>query len=142
MKLITILLPLFLLMPLLSDAQCRAFTKNQCLPQLDGYVQNDNYNSAMLIPGDDAELLLTFYGGKEYRLVVCAHPILGSVDYEITDTNGDSIYKGNTGSGNSFDFKMVNTQQLIVKLHVPDQKSSVSTHEGCVSVLVGSKEAN
>jgi hypothetical protein len=142
MKLITILLPLFLLMPLLSDAQCRAFTKNQCLPQLDGYVQNDNYNSAMLIPGDDAELLLTFYGGKEYRLVVCAHPILGSVDYEITDTNGDSIYKGNTGEGNSFDFKMVNTQQLIVKLHVPDQKSSVSTHEGCVSVLVGSKEAN
>ena len=142
MKLIKILLPLFLLMPLLSDAQCRAFTKNQCLPQLDGYVQNDNYNSAMLIPGDDAELLLTFYGGKEYRLVVCAHPILGSVDYEITDTNGDSIYRGNTGAGNTFDFKMVNTQQLIVKLHVPDQKSSVSTHEGCVSVLVGSKEAN
>jgi hypothetical protein len=129
-------------MPVLSDAQCRAFTKNQCLPQLDGYVQNDNYNSAMLIPGDDAELLLTFYGGKEYRLVVCAHPILGSVDYEITDTNGDSIYRGNTGTGNTFDFKMVNTQQLIVKLHVPDQKSSVSTHEGCVSVLVGSKEAN
>jgi hypothetical protein len=142
MKLITILLSLFLLMPVLSDAQCRAFTKNQCLPQLDGYVQNDNYNSAMLIPGDDAELLLTFYGGKEYRLVVCAHPILGSVDYEITDTNGDSIYRGNTGAGNTFDFKMVNTQQLIVKLHVPDQKSSVSTHEGCVSVLVGSKEAN
>jgi hypothetical protein len=142
MKLIKILLPLLLLMPLLSDAQCRAFTKNQCLPQLDGYVQNDNYNSAMLIPGDDAELLLTFYGGKEYRLVVCAHPILGSVDYEITDTNGDSIYRGNTAAGNSFDFKMVNTQQLIVKLHVPEQKSSVSVHEGCVSVLVGSKEAN
>ena len=142
MKLFKILLPLLLLMPLVSDAQCRAFTKNQCLPQLDGYVQNDNYNSAMLIPGDDAELLLTFYGGKEYRLVVCAHPILGTVDYEITDTNGDSIYRGNTGTGNSFDFKMVNTQQLIVKLHVPEQKSAVSVHEGFVSVLVGSKEAN
>jgi len=142
MKLFNILFPLFLLFPILSDAQCRAFTKNQCLPMLDGYVQNDNYNSATLIPGDDAELLLTFYGGKEYRLVVCAHPILGSVDYEITDTNGDSIYKGNTAAGNSFDFKMVNTQQLIVKLHVPEQKSTVSVHEGCVSVLVGSKESN
>jgi len=142
MKLIHILFSLFLMMPLLMDAQCRAFTKNQCLPQLDGYVQNDNYNSAMLVPGDDAELLLTFYGGKEYRLVVCAHPILGSVDYEITDTNGDSIYRSNTAGGNSFDFKMSNTQQLIVKLHVPEQKSSVSVHEGCVSVLVGSKESN
>ena len=142
MKLIHIVFSLFLLIPMLSEAQCRAFTKNQCLPALDGYVQNDNYNSAMLVPGDDAELLLTFYGGKEYRLVVCAHPILGSVDYEITDTNGDSIYRGNTAGGNSFDFKMVNTQQLIVKLHVPEQKSAVSVHEGCVSVLVGSKETN
>jgi hypothetical protein len=142
MKLIKILLPLLLLMPMASDAQCRAFTKNQCLPQLDGYVQNDNYNSAVLVPGDDAELLLTFYGGKEYRLVVCAHPVLGSVEYEITDTNGDSIYRGNTGAGNSFDFKMVNTQQLIVKLRVPDQKSDNMVHEGCVSVLVGHKEAN
>lgn len=142
MKLIKIFIPLFLLMPILSDAQCRAFTKNQCLPLLDGYVQNDNYNSATLISGDDAELLLTFYGGKEYRLVVCAHPILGSVDFEVTDTNGDSIYRGNTAAGNSFDFKMVNTQQLIVKLHVPEQKSAVSVHEGCVSVLVGSKESN
>lgn len=141
MKLLNILFPILLLMPVLSDAQCRAFTKNTCLPLLNGFIQNDNYNSAMLAPGDDAELLLTFYGGKEYRLVVCGHPILGSVDYEITDTNGDSIYKANTGSGNTFDFKMVNTQQLIVKLRVPEQKSAVSAHEGCISVMVGSKES-
>jgi hypothetical protein len=142
MKLIKILLPLLMLMPLASDAQCRAFTKNECLPLLSGYVQNDNYNSAQLFPGDDAELLLTFYGGKEYRMVVCAQPILGGVDFEVTDTNGDSIYKGNTAGGNTFDFKMVNTQQLIVKLHVPEQKSAVMQHEGCVSVLIGSKESN
>jgi hypothetical protein len=142
MKLIKILLPLLMLLPVAADAQCRAFTKNECLPLLSGYVQNDNYNSAQLFPGDDAELLLTFYGGKEYRMVVCAQPILGGVDFEVTDTNGDSIYKGNTAAGNTFDFKMVNTQQLIVKLHVPEQKSAVMVHEGCVSVLIGSKESN
>lgn len=142
MKLLNIILPLVLLMPIASDAQCRAFTKNQCLPLLEGYVQNDNYNSAMLVPGDEAELLMTFYGGKEYRLVVCAHPILGSVDYEITDTSGESIYKGNSAANSSFDFKMTNTQQLIVKLAVPLQNSTVSSHEGCVSVMAGSKEMN
>ncbi|MBX7052223.1 MAG: hypothetical protein K1X54_09325 [Flavobacteriales bacterium] len=142
MKLYKIILPLVLLAPFVADAQCRAFTKNQCLPQLDGYIQNDNYNSAMLVPGDEAELLLTFYGGKEYRLVVCAHPILGSVDFEITDTGGESIYKGNSAENGVFDFKMTSTQQLIVKLRVPEQKSSVSTHEGCVSVMAGSKELN
>jgi hypothetical protein len=60
MKLYKIILPLVLLAPFVADAQCRAFTKNQCLPQLEGYIQNDNYNSAMLVPGDEAELLLTF----------------------------------------------------------------------------------
>ncbi len=140
MKLYRIILPLVFLLPLIADAQCRAFTKNQCLPLLEGYVQNDNYNSAMLVPGDEAELLLTFYAGKEYRMVVCAHPILGSVDFEITDTSGESIFKGNSASTGTFDFKMTNTQQLIVKLRVPAQKASVSAHEGCVSVMVGSKE--
>ena len=128
------------LAPFIADAQCRAFTKNRCLPMLEGYSQNDNYNSAMLVPGDEAELLLTFYGGKEYRLVVCAHPILGSVDYEITDTSGEPVYKGNSEVNGIFDFKMANTQQLIVKLRVPEQKSTVSAHEGCVSVMIGSKE--
>ena len=34
-----------------ADAQCRTFTKKRCLPQLEDYVQNDNYNTAVLIPG-------------------------------------------------------------------------------------------
>lgn len=140
MRLIKYILPIILLMPLASDAQCRAFTKNRCLPLLEGYVQNDNYNSAMLVPGDEAELLLTFYGGKEYRMVLCAHPILGRVDFEVSDTNGDSIYKGNSEEGQVFEFKMANTQQLIVKIMVPKQQSAVSSHEGCVSVMLGSKE--
>jgi hypothetical protein len=140
MKLYKIIVPLLVVMPFLADAQCRAFTKNRCLPMLEGYVQNDNYNSAMLIPGDEAELLLTFYGGKEYRLVVCAHPQLGNVDFEITDTSGESIFKGNSESSGTFDFKMANTQQLIVKLRVAPQESAVAPPEGCVTVMVGSKE--
>lgn len=107
---------------------------------LEGYVQNDNYNSALLVPGDEAELLLTFYGGKEYRLLLCSHPILGKVEFEVKDTNGELIYAGNSEDKQLFDFKMANTQQLIVKIKVPEQTNSVSTHEGCVSVMVGSKE--
>jgi hypothetical protein len=129
-----------LLLPGFADAQCRAFTKNKCLPLLDGYVQNDNYNSAVLVPGDEAELLLTFYSGKEYRIVVGSHPILGDVEFEIVDTNDEMIYNSKTSDNKSlFDFKMSNTQQLIVKVRVPKQDSAIQ-HEGCVTVLVGSKE--
>ncbi len=132
------------MLPLASNAQCRSFTKKRCLPQLEGYIQNDNFNSAVLIPGDEAELLLTFYAGKEYRLLVCGHPVLGDLQFEVLDTDEQLIYSNNGKEGeaqSSFDFKVASTQQLIVRIRVPDTDSpSTLLHEGCVSVMVGSKE--
>ncbi len=145
MKFLKIILPLLLLMPLMSSAQCRSFTKKRCLPQLEGYIQNDNFNSAVLIPGDEAELLLTFYAGKEYRLLVCGHPVLGDLQFEVLDTDEDLIYSNNGKDGDAgsmFDFKVSSTQQLIVRIRVPDVESPTTLlHEGCVSVMVGSKES-
>jgi len=111
---------------------------------LDGYVQNDNYNSAVLIPGDEAELLLTFYANKEYRMVVCAHPRLGNVDFEVLDSNQELIYASADAKSedkNIFDFKMSTTQQLFVRIRVsePEQPSAIIP-EGCVSVMVGFKD--
>ncbi|MCC6600577.1 MAG: hypothetical protein IT223_07860 [Crocinitomicaceae bacterium] len=142
MKLLQYIIPVMLLIPVTSDAQCRPFTKNKVLPLLSGYVQNDNFNSAVLVPGDEAELLLTFYSGKEYRLAVVAHPILGDVDFEVRDTNDQLVYtnKDKTDNKTTFDFKMSSTQQLIVRINVPDQKNAVITPEGCVTVMTGYKE--
>lgn len=145
MKFLTVFLPLLLLLPLTSDAQCRSFTKKKCLPELEGYVQNDNFNSAVLIPGDEAELLLTFYADKEYRLLVCGHPILGDLEFEVLDTDEEVVYSNRDVTGDSpehmFDFKVATTQQLIVRIRVPEpEEPSTLIHEGCVSVMVGSKE--
>jgi hypothetical protein len=144
MKFLRYILPILILVPGIADAQCRAFTKNRVLPLMTGYVQNDNYNSAQLVPGDEAELLLTFYGNKEYRLVVGAHPILGEVEFEVLDTNNQLVYASKDSkeeNKNIFDFKMSSTQQLIVRIRVPEQKSAVTPHEGCVTVMSGYKEA-
>lgn len=145
MKFLKIILPLLLMLPMASNAQCRSFTKKRCLPQLEGYIQNDNFNSAVLIPGDEAELLLTFYAGKEYRLLVCGHPVLGDLQFEVLDTEEQLIYSNDGKEGDaqsSFDFKVASTQQLIVRIRVPDTDSpSTLLHEGCVSVMVGSKES-
>jgi hypothetical protein len=143
MKLVKILLPLIMLVPLTSWSQCRSFTKKKCLPMLEGYIQNDNFNSAVLIPGDEAELLLTFYAGKEYRLLVCGHPVLGELEYEVLDTDEETIYSSgkSDNADNIFDFKVATTQQLIVRIRVPEgENPSALVHEGCVSIMVGSKE--
>jgi len=144
MKYFKIILPLFLLIPFLGSSQCRSFTKKKCLPELDGYVQNDNFNSAVLIPGDEAELLLTFYADKDYRLLVCGHPVLGELEFEILDTDDELIYtnKDSEEVETMFDFKVASTQQLIVRIRVPEANGSGSLiHEGCVSVMIGSKES-
>ena len=144
MKFLKIILPVLLMLPLVSQAQCRSFTKKKCLPELEGYVQNDNFNSAVLIPGDEAELLLTFYAGKEYRLLVCGHPVLGDLEFEVLDTDDEVIYTNVDEENNAdakFDFKVATTQQLIVRIRVPEAEStSTLIHEGCVSVMIGSKE--
>lgn len=143
MKFLKIILPILLILPLMSSAQCRSFTKKKCLPELEGYAQNDNFNSAVLIPGDEAELLLTFYAGKEYRLLVCAHPVLGKVEFEVLDTDDEVIYNSDdeVEDEHLFDFKVASTQQLIVRIRVPESESPSSLiHEGCVSVMIGSKE--
>jgi len=142
MKSLKTLLILAILLPLAASSQCRSFTKKRCMPQLDGYEQNDSYNSAVFIPGDEAELLLTFYEGKDYRLVVCSHPILGQVQWELLDTSQKSIFKNTSDDGtksDSFDFKVSNTQQLVLRVKVPKSESTL-IHEGCVSIMSGTKD--
>ncbi len=135
-----------MVVPLMASSQCRSFTKKKCLPLLSGYAQNDNFNSAVLIPGDEAELLLTFFQGKEYRLLVCGQPILGDVQFDVFTTNEEKIYSNVNAAGenlgNTFDFKVAATQQLIVRIRIPESESaSTLVHIGCVSVMVGSKDA-
>lgn len=139
MKHSIILILAFGLFATAADAQCRSFTKKNCLSSLDGYIQNDNYNSAILIPGDEAQLMLTFLAGQDYRLVICSHPVLGDVDYEINDSRGKRLFDSSKNDGSDYvDFKVETTQQLEIHVQVPETKSAI-LHEGCVTVLVGSK---
>lgn len=122
-----------------ASAQCRSFTKKNCLTELEGYVQNDNYNSAVLIPGDEAELMLTFLAGTDYRLLVCSHPVLGEVQFEVLDSKGKALFNSaKAGGRNQVDFRVEKSQQLMVHVYVPESEAAI-LHEGCVTILVGSK---
>lgn len=138
MKQSTLLIALLTLFAATTSAQCRTFTKKNCLPSLDGYVQNENYNSAVLIPGDEAELELTFLAGTDYRVAVCAHPVLGAVEFDVLDEQGIRVWSNSDGSDH-LDFRMENAQRLRFRVKVPETDAAI-LHEGCVSILLGSKE--
>ena len=144
-NLLRLVVVIMMLTPFLADAQCRSHAKRKCRPDLDPYVHSGQLSTAMVFPGDDAELILTFTSGQSYRVLICSEEILGEVEYKIRDTDRNIIYDSEKDpkAKNYFDFKVAATQQLIVEVNVPAQEEEV-THDislrGCLSVLTGFKE--
>lgn len=126
-----------------ASAQCRAFAKHNCLPGLLPYKFNETFNAAQLANGEEAEVELTFYSGQEYRLMVCAQPILGNVNWKLSDATGQTLFESKAEEPKDhFDFKVSNTQQLKVLIEVPAKPGGGNDmlHVGCVGILVGFKE--
>ena len=138
MKRLSLCIAVLSLLSASASAQCRTFTKRNCLPVLEGYAQNDNDNSAVLIAGDEAELSVTFLPSTEYRVAVCAHPVLGDVTFDILDQQGIRIWSNSNGEDH-VDFSLQHAQRLRFRIQVPDTDAAI-LHEGCVSLLVGSKD--
>ncbi|PLX20552.1 MAG: hypothetical protein C0599_08810 [Salinivirgaceae bacterium] len=126
-----------------SQAQCRKFTKNTCVPQLDPFIFNGQVNSALLNEGDIAELMLTFYADQEYRVLICSEDQLGSVGFKLKDTNDKVLFDNRDHNMAEFwDFTSNTTQQIIVEMEVPEStEASDKLKNGCVAILVGFKEA-
>jgi hypothetical protein len=137
-----LLMALILGIPVLVNAQCKGFTKKECLPGLKPYVYNGQLNSAVLNEGDVAELLLTFYGGQDYRIYVCSQEMLGNIEFKLLDTDRNPIFFNKDHDYVKYwDFKSNSTQQLIVQVRVPQGLSKTDiVQSGCVSILVGFKE--
>ncbi|MBL4593340.1 MAG: hypothetical protein JKX68_05925 [Flavobacteriales bacterium] len=128
-----------------ADAQCKRYTKKYCLPSLSPYMHNGQLTSAVFNPGDSADVVMTFNAGKEYRILICNQEQIGNVQFKILDKSRKVLYKSDPEEPNSYwDFKVTNTQQLIIQLTVPpmektNQKNNLVPN-GCVALLVGFKE--
>ena len=122
-----------------AAAQCKKFTKQECLPNLKPYTYNGQLNSAILAEGDVAELLLTFHKGQKYRITVCNQEIIGDVQFKIFDTKKNLIFDKSKHTGQSYwDFMSNSTQQLIIQVTVPEEKpKNEIIKTGCVTILVG-----
>jgi hypothetical protein len=131
----------FILSGTAASAQCRAFAKNKCVPELAPYKFNESFNAAQLAPGEEAEVNLTFYSGQEYRVMVCSHPILGEVNWKLVDGNNKIIFESLADEPkHHFDLKAASTTQMRVVVWVPTMGKSDMVHVGCVAILVGFKE--
>ena len=124
-----------------AQAQCKAFTKEYCFSQLDDYINTGAYNGAIIHEGEEATLTQTFYGGQEYRLLICAPDSIAEIlFFEILNADGDVLYNSKEANSNIFDFGIETTQALKIRIVAPHTSSNADKKKsGCVSILVGFK---
>lgn len=132
---------LTVLLPVVSNGQCKGYAKKSCLPKVAPFTHNGQLNSATLVAGQKVQLEMTFYSGQNYRIVVCAQDVLGKVDFRLLDADKNVVFDSHeNNSPDHWDFNLKSTQQLFVEVSVPksDAPNGIVSN-GCVALLVGFK---
>jgi len=124
-----------------SYAQCKGFVKKQ-ITKLSPFIHNGQNNSSVLLPGDHAELTLTFYSGQTYRILVSSQDVLGDVFFLMKDASRGQLFSSkDQGKFDCWDFTVESTQQLTIEVVVPDvEDANELVSSGCVSILAGFKQ--
>ena len=121
------------------DAQCKAFAKKICLPELGTYTHDGNYHAAVLVEGEEAELYKTFYSDMDYRVAICGEDKLPNVEFKVLDSNKNVLYSNKDADfARTWDFKLESSQQLriVIKVNTSSQ-SGMTPSSGCVAIMFG-----
>src|SRR5665648_12082 len=92
-----------------ADAQCKAFARKVCLPELGTYIHDGNYHAAILVEGEEAELYKTFYSDMEYRVAIVGEDKLPDVEFKVLDANKNVLYTNKKDANTylkTWDFKL------------------------------------
>jgi hypothetical protein len=140
-KIIPILALLIIAATVNVDAQCKAFAKKVCLPELGQFVHDGNYHAAVLVEGEEAELYKTFYSDMEYRVAICGEDKLPNVEFKVLDANKNVLYSNKDENfAKTWDFKLQSSQQLKLIVKVSSFNAPGDTPaSGCVSIMFGFK---
>jgi len=123
------------------DAQCKAFAKKVCIPELGAYTHDGNYHAAILVEGEEAELYKTFYSDMEYRVAICGEDKLPNIEFKVLDANKNVLYSNKDANyAKTWDFKLQSSQQLKLIVKVSSFNAPGDTPaSGCVSIMFGFK---
>ncbi len=123
------------------NAQCKAFAKKECIPELGSYIHDGNYHAAVLVEGEEAELYKTFYSDMEYRVAIVGEEKLPPVEFQVVDANKNVLYSNKSANyARTWDFKLQASQllKLVVKV-TSSNKSGELPASGCVAIMFGFK---
>jgi hypothetical protein len=124
-----------------ADAQCKAFAKKVCLPELENYVHDGNYHAAILKEGEEAELYKTFYSDMDYRVAICGEESIPGIEFTVLDANKNVLFSNKDKDlAPTWDFHLQSSQQLKIVIKVNSvSRSGEIPAQGCVAIMFGFK---
>ena len=140
-RIIPILAFLLVTITINVNAQCKAFAKKVCIPELGAYTHDGNYHAAILVESEEAELYKTFYSDMEYRVAICGEENLPNVEFRVLDANKNVLYSNKDANfARTWDFKLQSSQQLKLVVKVNSfNKPAETPVSGCVAIMFGFK---
>jgi hypothetical protein len=121
--------------------QCKAMVKKKGLPLIAGYKLNGKMNTAILSPGEVAEMNVTFNQGSQYRIAVVSEDNLKDVQFRLLNQDKIEIFDSfKQSKTRTWDFKSETTQSFIIEVTIPPSASKSPIEQtGCVSILLAYK---
>jgi hypothetical protein len=141
LKIIPVLALFLLATSVDADAQCKAFARKVCLPELGAYTHDGNYHAAVLVEGEEAELYKTFYSDMDYKVAICGEDKLPDIEFTVLDASKNVLYSNKDAKfAKSWEFRLESSQQLKLIIKVNSfNKPGDAPASGCVSIMFGFK---
>ena len=121
-------------------SQCKSNAK-KCIPELFPYTLSDELNSVQMTEDVTSDLLLTFFSGQDYRVIVCTPAGLGNIEFKVKDVREHVVFNSKDHNyAQSWDFKVSATDDYFIELNLVNTSADAKKKlKGCVTVLVGFK---
>ena len=132
----------FIILSFTLFCQCKSLSK-KCIKAVgDGYMHTGQTSASELSAGKKFQFVAIFYEGQNYRISSCSDTLLGDLQLTVRNLNRQLFYDNHGNGSTSYDFKVSNTQKLIISLIAPIKESNnnLSSSEdiiGCVTAIVG-----
>ena len=132
----------FIILNFTLFCQCNSLSK-KCIKAVgEGYMHTGQTSASELSAGKKFQFVAIFYEGQNYRISSCSDTLLGDLQLTVRNLNRQLFYDNHGNGSTSYDFKVSNTQKLIISLIAPKKESNnnLSSSEdiiGCVTAIVG-----
>ncbi len=125
-----------------SFSQCREFTTQEVVSQLDNYILTGKYHYMKLAEGEEILIFKTLNKGLGYRFIIMGQQEIPQPNFVITDWDNSIIYDSNKEDNKKiFDYVPNSTKRIKILIKVPktNDKENKGIKEGCVSLVIGIK---